>query len=106
MVLAAGESWTFQPPRDYTVAWVFVYRGQAAVQGEAVSDELVLLEPGEGAVMIETIGSARLLLGSSILHNHPLVLGSHSVQTSREALVSGVAELEAVGKQLRAVDRI
>jgi len=34
-------------------------------------------------------------LGSAVPHNHPLVLGSHSVHTSREALAKGVAGIAA-----------
>ncbi len=100
--LAAGETWTFQPPRGHRVAWLFVYRGQALVAGEAVNDELGVLEPGEGSVAIEAIEPCRLLLGSAVFHAHPLVLGSHSVHTNREALVTGVAGIEAIRQQRQA----
>ncbi|MEY2749003.1 MAG: hypothetical protein RLZZ168_1019, partial [Cyanobacteriota bacterium] len=95
VVLAAGETWTFQPPGDHSVAWVFVYRGQALVAGEAVGDELVVLAAGDGAVVIRAVEPTRLLLGSAVLHSHRLVLGSHSVHTSREALARGVAGIAA-----------
>ena len=103
--LAGGETWTFQPPPGHGVAWVFVYAGQALVEGEPLSNELVVLAPGEGAVVIKAIESVRLLLGSAVHHNHPFVLGSHSVHTSREALARGVECIAMVGEELRAAGR-
>jgi redox-sensitive bicupin YhaK (pirin superfamily) len=93
--LAAGETWSFQPLSGHSVAWVFVYQGQALVAGEAVGDELVVLAVGDGAVAIRAIQPTRLLLGSAVAHSHPLVLGSHSVHTSHEALARGVAGIAA-----------
>lgn len=104
--LAAGERWSVQPPSGHRVAWVFVYRGTAHVQGEAISEELVVLEPVDGPLAIEAIEPCRFLLGSAVPHDHPLVLGSHSVHTSREALAQGVAGIEAVGQQHRSAGRI
>lgn len=106
VVLNAGESWTFQPPCDHTAAWVFVYRGEALVNGEALGDELVVFDPGNGALGIEAIEPCRLLLGSALHHNHPLVLGSHSVHTSRKALARGVERIAMVGEELRAAGRL
>ena len=79
---------------------MFVYRGRALVNGEALSDELVVLEPGRGDVAIEAIEPCRLLVGSAVHHSHPLVLGSHSVHTSPEALAKGIEGIERVGQQL------
>jgi hypothetical protein len=42
-------------------------RGKALVAGEALGDELVVLEPGEGDVVIEAIEPCRVLLGSAVL---------------------------------------
>ena len=105
VVLAAGETWTFQPPGDHSVAWVFVYRGQALVAGEAVGDELVVLTAEGGDVVIRAIEPTRLLLGSAELHSHALVLGSHSVHTSRDALATGVEGIARIGEELRAAGR-
>ncbi len=106
VALAEGETWTFQPPRGHSVAWVFVYRGKALVAREALVDELVVLELGEGDVVIEAIEPCRVLLGSAVLHDHPLVLGSHSVHTSREALARGVEGIAAVRSRLVAAGRV
>ena len=105
VVLNAGESWTFEPPSDHRVDWMFVYRGQALVASEALREELAVLKPGEGSVRIEATEPCRLLLGSAVRHDHPLVLGSHSVHTSREALARGVERIAMVGEELRAAGR-
>lgn len=105
VALAAGERWSVQPPSGHTVTWLFVYRGEATVQGEPIRAELVVLETGEGSVTVEALEPCRFLLGSAVPHHHPLVLGSHSVHTSREALVRGVAGIETVGQQQRTAGR-
>jgi redox-sensitive bicupin YhaK (pirin superfamily) len=104
--LAGGATWTFQPPRDHNVAWMFVYAGQALVSGEPLKQELAVLEPGGTAVTIEALEPTRLLVGSAVQHNHPLVLGSHSVHTSREALARGVKRIAMVGEEVRAAGRL
>ena len=101
VVLSESETWTFQPPSDHNVAWVFVYAGQALVGGEPLRQELAVLEPGEAAVTIETVEPTRLLVGSAMRHNHPLILGSHSVHTSREALVAGLEGIASVRQRLQ-----
>jgi redox-sensitive bicupin YhaK (pirin superfamily) len=106
LVLDSGETWTFDPAQGHSVTWLFIYRGSAHVEGEPLRDELVVLEPGDGAVVIEAIEPARLLLGSAVLHDHSLVLGSHSVHTSRTALARGVETIGMVGEQLRQAGRI
>jgi redox-sensitive bicupin YhaK (pirin superfamily) len=104
--LVAGERWLFEPPSGHTVAWMFVYQGQASVLGEPLRSELAVLEPGEETVLIEALEPSRLLLGSAVFHDHALVLGSHSVHTSREALIRGEEGIRAVGAQLQAAGRI
>ena len=64
-------------------------------------EELAVLERGEGAVTIETIEPTRLLLGTAVRHNHPLILGSHSVHTSREALAAGLEGIASIRQRLQ-----
>lgn len=106
VVLQKGDHRRYQPPAGHRVAWALVYRGQALVEGNPVSGELVVLEPGEGAVPMEAIEPCRLLFGGAVAHEHPLALGSHSVHTSREALANGLEGIEAVGHDLRAAGRL
>jgi redox-sensitive bicupin YhaK (pirin superfamily) len=101
VVLDAGETWRFEPPAGHTVAWAFVYRGQAAVGGQDVAGELVILDEGTGAITVEAREASRLLFGSARKHEHPLVLGSHSVHTNEASLRRGVARIREVGAELR-----
>jgi hypothetical protein len=86
------------PTQRINVAVAFVYRCQALVEGEAVAGALMVMESVDGSLAIEAIETCWLLLGSAVLHDHPLVQDSHSVHTSRESLARGVAGIEAVGQ--------
>jgi redox-sensitive bicupin YhaK (pirin superfamily) len=106
LVLDAGESWRFDPPAEHTVAWAFVYRGFARVCGEAVADELVVLDASTEPISIEAIEPSRVLFGSAKRHDYPLVLGSHSVHTNERSLARGAARIRAIREQLRRDGRI
>jgi redox-sensitive bicupin YhaK (pirin superfamily) len=106
VALGHGASWTFTPPPGHSVAWAFVYRGRARVAGTELSRELAILEEGEAPVTIDAVDDARVLLGSAAKHDHPLVLGSHSVHTSRAALARGEARIREVREELRRAGRM
>lgn len=105
VVLAGGEAWTFTPPAEHSVAWAFVYRGRARVAGTELSGELAVLDEGHAPVTIEAVSDARILFGSARKHDHPLVLGSHSVHTNHQALARGEATIRRVGEELRRAGR-
>ena len=104
--MAPDESWTLQPPYDHSVAWGFVYRGEALINGAPVGNELVVLEPGDGDLRVKAVEPCRLLVGSAALHNHRLVLGSHLVHTCQQALARGGEGITRVGQELRASGRV
>ena len=66
----------------------------------------MVLEPGGGDVEIKAIETCRLLVASAVQHSYPLVLGSHSVHTSSEALAKGVEGINRIGKELVAAGRL
>lgn len=101
VVIASGGTWRFDPPPGHTVAWAYVYRGRAAVAGQDVAGELVVLDAGTAPIVIEAREDARVLFGSAQPHDHALVLGSHSVHTDEAALRRGVARIREVGGELR-----
>ena len=105
VVLAAGERWSLQVPAEHDVAWLFVYRGQARVRGEPTANELAVLA-GRDEIAIEATSACRVLIGTAQRHPHELVLGSHSVHTSRAALARGVATIDELGRELRATGRL
>ena len=65
-----------------------------------LSRELAVLDACEAPVTIEAAEDSRILFGSARKHDHPLVLGSHSVHTSRESLARGEARIRAVHEEL------
>ncbi len=99
--LAADEAWRYEPAVDETIAWTFVYRGRARVCGEVVENELVILDASNGAFDIVADGPARVLVGVGKKHDHPLVLGSHSVHTNPTSLARGQSNIRAIGEGLR-----
>lgn len=104
--LSAGESWLFTPPAGFDVAWVYVYRGEVETSGTVGHGELLVYERGETAVELATAGGARFLFGAAKRHDHPLVLGSHSVHTNPDSLRRGVTRIRELGQQLKQQGRI
>jgi redox-sensitive bicupin YhaK (pirin superfamily) len=104
--LARGRRWVYAPPSDHDLAWCYVHRGQARVQGEAVSGELVTFADGHAPIAIEALSDAAVLLGSARRHPHPLVLGTSSVHTRPEALSASLQRIRALGEGLRRAGRV
>jgi redox-sensitive bicupin YhaK (pirin superfamily) len=84
--LNAGERWRYQPPVGHTVLWTAIATGSVLVPDELQQGELVAFTPSNEAVEFEATSDAEFVLGSAVPHDHQLVLGSHSVHTSVEAL--------------------
>lgn len=106
VVLAAGETWRYQPQPDEAVAWALVYRGRAQLCGEDISGELVVCDESSAAIEVTALQDSRFLFGCAKKHSHPLVLGSHSVHTNQQSLAKGVANIRAIGEQLRRAGRM
>ena len=84
--LKGGERWSYQPPAEHTVLWTAVGMGSVLVPDELQQGELVVFRPSSAAIDFEAQSDAEFVLGSAIPHDYDLVLGSHSVHTSAEAL--------------------
>lgn len=101
LTLEPGASWTYAVPPDHEIAWAFVFEGQARVQGEWSSRELLTFEQRAGDIEFSSgDGAVRVLLGSARQHAHSLVLGPSSVHTSRASLLRGVDQIRAIGRDL------
>ena len=98
--LKAGERWRYAPPTDHTVLWAAVLSGTVSVPDELRQGELAAFEQSSGAVEFEARTDAEFVLGSAVPHNHDLVLGSHSVHTTRAALRTAQAHISALRTQL------
>lgn len=105
VVLSPGETWNYAPPEGHATAWAFVYRGSSAIAGEPIAGELVVFNAGTEAIQIASVEGARVLFGSAVPHDHPLVLGSHSVHTNPRSLTRGVENIQRIGRELKAQGR-
>ena len=98
--LKAGERWRYEPPTGHSVLWTAVISGTVSVPDELRQGELVAFEQSSGAVEFEARTDAEFVLGSAVPHRHDLVLGSHSVHTTRAALRTAQARISELRTQL------
>src|SRR3979409_804254 len=98
--LKAGERWSYQPPDGYTVLWTAVGMGSVLVPDERQEGELVAFRPSSASIEFEAQSNAQFVLGSAVPHDYDLVLGSHSVHTSTEALREAEARISAIQTRL------
>jgi redox-sensitive bicupin YhaK (pirin superfamily) len=104
--LTEGQRWRYVPPTGHNVAWLAVDRGSLLASEEISAGQLAVFEEGEGAIEVLAHGDTSFVFGSAVKHPHPLVLGYYSVHTSEQALAQGEAEIERIGRQLRAQGRL
>jgi len=97
----AGREWEYQPPPGHDVAWIFAQKGELELNGEVVSGELAVLEPGRGPLRIRAQSACAFLLGSASKHPHELVLGRYSVHTTADALAAGESRIAEIRAGLR-----
>ncbi len=98
--LKAGERRSYQPPPEHTVLWTAVGMGSVLVPDELQQGELVAFSPSSAAIEFQARSDAELVLGSAVPHDRDLVVGSHSVHTSTEALREAEARISAIQTRL------
>jgi redox-sensitive bicupin YhaK (pirin superfamily) len=98
--LKAGERWTYQPPAAHTVLWTAVGRGSVLVPDELQQGELVAFRPSRTPIEFEAQSAAEFMLGSAAPHDYDLILGSHSVHTSSNALHEAESRIAAIQRRL------
>ncbi len=104
--LAKGQTWAFVPPAEQHVGWAYVYAGVVQAAGERVQNELVVFDESPEALTFAAETDARLLVGTARRHEHPLVLGSHSVHTNPASLSRGEEHIRELGRALRNEGRL
>jgi redox-sensitive bicupin YhaK (pirin superfamily) len=104
--LKAGERWSYQPPPEHTVLWTAVGMGSVLVPDELRQGELVAFRPSSAAIEFEAQSDVEFVLGSAVPHDYDLVLGSHSVHTSTEALREAEARISAIQTRLNQHGRL
>src|SRR5258706_1313607 len=104
--LQHGQRWRHVPPPDHTVAGLAVDQGRVLCAEPIHAGQLAVFEESRSdAIETQADGDTSFVIGSAVQHPHPLVLGSHSVHTSENALAQGEAEIRRIGDQLRAEGR-
>jgi redox-sensitive bicupin YhaK (pirin superfamily) len=102
VTLGPGESWTYDPPRGHTTAWLGLAEGSLDAGQQIAAGEMAVFESGEERVTLTALGAenAVFVFGSAAPHPHPLHLGAYSVHTSAQALVQGEARIAELGRKL------
>jgi redox-sensitive bicupin YhaK (pirin superfamily) len=98
--LKAGERWSYQPPAGHTVLWTAVGMGSVLVSDELKQGELVAFRPSGAAIEFDAQSDSEFVLGSAVPHHYDLVLGSHSVHTTAEALREAEARISEIQTHL------
>lgn len=98
--LKAGERWRYQAPTGHTVLWTAVGKGSILVPDELQQGELAAFTRSSAVLEFEAQSDAEFVLGSAVPHNYDLVLGSHSVHTSVEALREAETRISEIHARL------
>jgi len=104
--LKDGQRWSYQPPRDQTVAWTHVNAGVLLASGERLQTELAVFTESNAQIEFQAQGDTDFIVASAVKHPHDLVLGFYSVHTSDRALLEGEAQIARIGKSLRSRRRL
>jgi redox-sensitive bicupin YhaK (pirin superfamily) len=99
--LRKGERWTFHPILGHDIAWLAVATGGLLVNGQSLRREMAVFEEGSAPIEVVAQGDADFVIASATKHPYPLVTGSYSVHTSREALAHGEAGYALVAKTMK-----
>jgi redox-sensitive bicupin YhaK (pirin superfamily) len=98
--LKAGERWSYRPPAGHTVLWTAIGMGSVLVPDKLQKGELVAFRPSSDAIEFEAESDAEFVLGSAVPHDYDLVLGSHSVHTSTQALREAETRISTIQTNL------
>ncbi|KPH00970.1 pirin [Pseudomonas sp. RIT-PI-q] len=102
VTLRVGESWTYVPPNGHESLWLSVSRGSLGAPGLVTAGEMVIFEPGSGAVTLKAMHKdAVFVIGSAAPHPYDLALGNYSVHTNPQALRAGEEKIAEIGVRLR-----
>lgn len=102
VTLRAGESWNYVPPEAHESLWLSVSRGSLSAPSLVMAGEMVVFEPGSGAVTLKAMHEDTVfVIGSAQPHPYELALGNYSVHTNRQALSAGEAKIAEIGVRLR-----
>jgi len=100
LFLEAGAQWTYETPVAHDVGFVFAFEGEALVNTEKTSKELIELRLPGPVLIAAQDQPVRVLCGSALKHDYPLMLGTSSVHTNETSLRHAVDRIRAIGNRL------
>ncbi|TDR31796.1 pirin family protein [Hydromonas duriensis] len=104
--LSANTSWQHQTPAEHSIAWAFVYEGDALVNGQSCLKQLVIFDDANGDIQITSESGAKVMFGSAVPHAADLVLGRSSVHTNAQSLAVAQQKIRQIGLQLQQDGRL
>jgi len=104
--LKAGETWRYDPPAGHEALWLAMGKGAVSVPEVLEHGEMVVFDPAQGGISFTAKTDAEFVIGSAVLHPHPLALGYYSVHTSEKALEAGEARIDEIRDSLVAQGRL
>ena len=104
--LKASETWHFAPPAGHTVAWAAVGEGVLSAPTALQTGDMVVFDQSGNGITFTAESDTAFVLGSGVLHPHPLHLGHYSVHTSDEALHAGQKGIRERAQLLRQQGRM
>jgi len=102
-----GSGWSFQPPSDHDVAWLYVSEGEVRVRETTVpAGHLLVFDGSSGCLEVAAAGAANFVVGTAAAFSHDIVFGRFSMHTSEAALQSGLQRVRELAGGLRAAGKI
>ena len=104
--LQAGQTWRFEPPAGHSVAWAAIGEGNLFAPDALSTGDLAVFAADRGPITFEAKADTAFVIGSAVPHPHPLHMGSYSVHTNAQALVTGEAGIRNRAQLLRQQGRL
>jgi redox-sensitive bicupin YhaK (pirin superfamily) len=103
VTLKPGESWTYEPPRGHSAAWLALADGGLEAGERLHAGEMAVFDASEEPIRLTALDGANavFVLGSALPHRYPLHLGRYSVHSSADALERGERRIAELGEKLR-----
>ena len=98
--LRDGERWTYHPHPSHDIAWLAVATGGLLVDNVSLRREMAVFEDGNAPIEVIAESDVEIVIASATKHPFPLVTGSYSVHTNRDALLRGEAGYAAIAKTM------
>ena len=104
--LEAGDAWCYHPPPRHTVGWLAVAKGLLVASEAVGKGELAIFASSTDAIACRAATGTEFVVGSAPPHAWNLVLGEHSVHTSRSSLLKAQQQIDTLEAGLRRTGRL